>query len=194
MDLQKSGESIRLARKKLQLTQQALAEHLGVSAQAVSKWERGAGFPDPALLPKLCACLALDPAALLRGDTAEKPPEGGNMKKTQFYVCPRCGNILTAASDAGVSCCGLALTPLTPRKAAAEERLTVELIENEYCLTSSHSMTKENYIVFAALLTGDSLLLRRFWPEWDFVTRFPRLAHGKLLWYSAAEGLLYQLL
>ncbi len=81
-----------------------------------------------------------------------------------------------------------------PRKAAAEERLTVELIENEYCLTSSHSMTKENYIVFAALLTGDSLLLRRFWPEWDFVTRFPRLAHGKLLWYSAAEGLLYQLL
>lgn len=41
MDLQKSGESIRLARKKLQLTQQALAEHLGVSAQAVSKWERG---------------------------------------------------------------------------------------------------------------------------------------------------------
>lgn len=47
------GERIFELRRKKGLTQDALAEALNVTAQAVSKWERGESMPDVALLPKL---------------------------------------------------------------------------------------------------------------------------------------------
>ena len=54
-------------------------------------------------------------------------------------------------------------------------------------------MTKEHHIMFVALLTGDSMVLRRQYPEWNLQTRLPRTAHGKLLWYCNNHGLFYQL-
>ena len=47
------GNNIRYLRLKSQKTQEQLAEQLGVSYQAVSKWETGANTPDIALLPAL---------------------------------------------------------------------------------------------------------------------------------------------
>ncbi len=47
------GKRISACRKKLGLTQDALAEKLGVTAQAVSKWENDQSCPDIAMLPKL---------------------------------------------------------------------------------------------------------------------------------------------
>lgn len=79
------------------------------------------------------------------------------MKKLKFYICPQCGNLLTATAEAAVSCCGKKLTAMQPVKAAEGEKLQVELIENDYFVTSSHEMTKEHYLTFAALLTGDTL-------------------------------------
>lgn len=49
------GNQIKALRTQRNLTQEALAEQLGVSAQAVSKWERGAATPDIQLLPALSA-------------------------------------------------------------------------------------------------------------------------------------------
>ena len=46
MDTVKIGESIAEARKKRNFTQQDLAEEIGVSVQAVSKWENGRNLPD----------------------------------------------------------------------------------------------------------------------------------------------------
>ena len=40
------GENLQLIRKKNQLSQEGLAEMLGVSRQAVSKWELGEGYPE----------------------------------------------------------------------------------------------------------------------------------------------------
>ncbi len=51
MDQMKTGGLIRTLRRRRGLTQLALAERLGVSDKAVSKWERGRGAPDIALLP-----------------------------------------------------------------------------------------------------------------------------------------------
>ena len=47
------GATIRILRKEKKVTQEALAEYLHISSQAVSKWETGASAPDIALLPKL---------------------------------------------------------------------------------------------------------------------------------------------
>lgn len=47
------GEKIIHLRKRRGLTQDSLAEMLGVTAQAVSKWERGESMPDVSLLPAL---------------------------------------------------------------------------------------------------------------------------------------------
>lgn len=49
------GSRIRELRKKRGLTQEALAEHLNISPQAVSKWENGTAYPDVMLIPRLAA-------------------------------------------------------------------------------------------------------------------------------------------
>ena len=59
------GKIITERRKALGLTQQALAEKLNISFQAVSKWENGASYPDVILLPSLAATLGVSVDALL---------------------------------------------------------------------------------------------------------------------------------
>lgn len=49
----KLGERIKALRKKKNISQEVLAQYLGVSFQAVSKWENGAALPDVALIPAI---------------------------------------------------------------------------------------------------------------------------------------------
>lgn len=56
---------IRERRKKLGLTQEQVAEHLGVSAPAVNKWEKGITYPDITLVPALARLLKVDLNTLL---------------------------------------------------------------------------------------------------------------------------------
>ncbi|MBQ3137581.1 MAG: helix-turn-helix transcriptional regulator [Clostridia bacterium] len=57
MNIEKVGEQIAVLRKSKALTQSELGERLGVSFQAVSKWERGETLPDITLLPDLAKIL-----------------------------------------------------------------------------------------------------------------------------------------
>ena len=76
MDKAKTGALIAAARKEKNLTQRELAAALHVSDRAVSKWERGAGFPDISLLEPLADALGLSVLDLLRGERgAESQPE-----------------------------------------------------------------------------------------------------------------------
>ena len=59
------------ARKQKNMTQKDLAAALHVSDRAVSKWERGAGFPDVSLLEPLADALGLQVLELLRGEEQE---------------------------------------------------------------------------------------------------------------------------
>ena len=61
----KINEVIRQRRQELGLTQEGLAERLGVSAPAVNKWERGLNYPDITLLPTLARTLGVDLNTLL---------------------------------------------------------------------------------------------------------------------------------
>ncbi len=59
------AEKILDLRKSRGLTQEKLGEMLGVSSQAISKWEKGDSLPDILLLPKLCEILGISADALL---------------------------------------------------------------------------------------------------------------------------------
>ncbi|WP_307745747.1 helix-turn-helix domain-containing protein [uncultured Phascolarctobacterium sp.] len=194
MENTKTGSIIRILRQEQKLTQKQLADKLHISDKTVSKWERGLGYPDIALLPALAELLAADIQKLLRGDSTPNDFVGGNMKNTRYYVCPSCHNISLCSGQAAVSCCGKMLTALKPQKAAASAELTVETIEDDWYITSSQPMTKEDYISFVAFASGDRIQLFKQYPEWNLELRLPRRGHGMLLWYSLQQGLRYQLL
>ena len=59
MNVEKVGKQIAILRKEKGLTQNDLGERLGVSFQAVSKWERGEALPDITLLPDLAKILEI---------------------------------------------------------------------------------------------------------------------------------------
>ena len=67
MDKQKIGNFIRERRKEKDLTQQELAEKIGISDRAVSKWERGICCPDISILKDLCKILDININELLSG-------------------------------------------------------------------------------------------------------------------------------
>ena len=68
MDIKKVGEQIAVLRKSKNLTQSELGERIGVSFQAVSKWERGETLPDVTLLPDLAKILETTVDFILLGN------------------------------------------------------------------------------------------------------------------------------
>ena len=68
MDQTKIGRLIALCRKEKELTQMQLAEMLGITDKAVSKWERGIAMPDTALMLPLCEILGISVNELLKGE------------------------------------------------------------------------------------------------------------------------------
>lgn len=68
MDSKLTGKLIAQRRGELGLTQKQLAQQLNVSDRAVSRWERGVGFPDLSLLEPLADTLGLSIPELLHGE------------------------------------------------------------------------------------------------------------------------------
>ena len=64
------GGRIAARRKGKNLTQQQLADRLGVTNKAVSKWETNEGCPDIKLIPELCRALDMTTDELLTGVSA----------------------------------------------------------------------------------------------------------------------------
>ena len=68
MDQAKIGKFISACRKKENLTQMQLAEKLGITDRAVSKWETGKAMPDASLMLQLCDVLKITVNDLLCGE------------------------------------------------------------------------------------------------------------------------------
>ena len=74
-----TGEKIAALRREHKLSQEALGEKLGLSRQAVSKWECGRSLPDIGLLPVIAECFSVSLDELF--DYRPEPPcpdEGDN--------------------------------------------------------------------------------------------------------------------
>ena len=89
MTNEKTGRLMARVRQEQGLTQQELAARLGVTAQAVSKWETGRSFPDPSLAEPLCEALGLTLAELYAGEQREPPrrPDWKKLKPHYRSVC-----------------------------------------------------------------------------------------------------------
>ncbi|MBD5137181.1 MAG: helix-turn-helix transcriptional regulator [Lachnospiraceae bacterium] len=65
------GKFIALKRKEKNLTQQQLAERLGISNKTISKWENGKCMPDYSIVKPLCQELEITVAELMDGEVKE---------------------------------------------------------------------------------------------------------------------------
>ncbi|HBA48617.1 MAG TPA: hypothetical protein DCZ91_12630 [Lachnospiraceae bacterium] len=72
MKYENFGTTLKELRKKRSLTQEQLAEYLGISSQAVSKWENNISYPDVSLLPALANYFQASTDELLGVDTAKR--------------------------------------------------------------------------------------------------------------------------
>lgn len=190
MDTLKTGALIRRLRTEHELTQRELAEGVGVSDKAVSKWERGGGCPDVALLPALAAQLGTTVETLLSGSLSPDGRSGGSMKRIAFYLCPTCGNIVTTTGNAEVSCCGRKLDALEARPPDDSHRASVEDAEGDWHVVLDHPMAKDHFIAFAAVVGYDRLALEKLYPEQGCEARLPHLGGGVLYTYCVRHGLM----
>lgn len=74
------GETLKALRKEKNLTQENLANFLGVSFQAVSKWERNESYPDITMLPSIASLFGVSVDKLLGIDLIERD------KKIEEYI------------------------------------------------------------------------------------------------------------
>ena len=184
-----TGKTIRELREKQKLTQKELAEKINVSDKAVSKWETGKGLPDVAIIEELAKALGTSITELLTGDLRENENQSGNMKKTHFYVCPICGNIITSVGQGSFSCCGVTLLDQESETCDEEHLLCVETVDNEYHVTMNHPMDKKHYVSFVAYVTSESCEVVKLYPEQEISVRFRRKGHGILYAYCNRHGM-----
>ena len=187
-----TGATIKSLREAKGITQTRLAEMIGVTGKAVSKWETGKGLPDVSLLQPLATALDTSVMALMTGEQITNRNRSANMLRTKFYVCPVCGNILHAMGDVLVSCCGITLPALEAEPFDEDHALTIEKVEDEHFVSVRHDMTKQHYISFLAFVTSDRLQFVKLYPEGNAETRLHLRGRGFLYGYCNRHGLMKQ--
>jgi len=84
MEINKVGKLIQTLRKQKKLTQQDLADKLGVSPKTISKWETGGGLPDISFLKRISEIFNITIEELLDGTLNNK--ENINIKKKNKII------------------------------------------------------------------------------------------------------------
>lgn len=190
MDNYITGAVIKRLREEKGITQAQLADMIGVSCKAVSKWETAKGLPDITLIEPLSSALGVSVLELMSGEAVINKNISSNMLRSKFYVCPVCGNVVRATGEALVSCCGITLPPLEADDTDEEHSIVIEKVEDEYFVTVNHDMTKAHYISFIAHVTTDRVQLQKFYPEGNAETRFSLRGRGYLYIYCNRHGLM----
>ena len=200
-----TGSAIKALREDRGLTQDRLADRLGVSGKAVSRWETGRGYPDITLLEPLAEALGVSVIELLAGEAVTNRNRAGNLSRSRLYVCPICGNVVHSAGSAVVSCCGVVLPPLEAEEPDGSHAILAEpvededpddghalrreAVEDEWLVSLDHPMTKEHYISFLAWVSTDRLELVKLYPEGPAAARLRCRGMGRLYAYCSRHGL-----
>ncbi len=186
-----TGAIIKELREKSKLTQLQLAEKLGVSDKTVSKWETGKGYPDITLLEPIAEVFSVSVTELISGNTIRNTNVSANMRRSKFYVCPVCGNVIHSMGEADIHCHGISVVPLEAEPSNEHHPIFIERVEDEYYVRIDHSMTKEHYISFIAAVSLDDLQLIRLYPEGNAEARFRIRGVKRILFYCNRDGLFY---
>ena len=187
-----TGAAIKRLRENQNMTQAELAEKIGVSDKAVSKWETVKGLPDISLIQPLAKALGISVIELMSGESVINRNISCNMLRSKIYVCPICGNVIHTTGDALVSCCGVTLPALEAEETDGQHKIKIQTVEDEHFLTIDHDMTKEHYISFVAYVTADRFQLVKLYPEGNAETRLNLRGRGVMYLYCNRHGLMKQ--
>lgn len=190
MDNYITGATIKRLREAKGITQTQLAEQIGVSDKAVSKWETAKGLPDITLIEPLAKALGVSVMELMSGETVINKNVSSNILRSKSYVCPVCGNVIRTTGDTVISCCGITLPPLEAEEVDEAHTVTIERVEDEHFITVNHEMTKTHFISFVAYLTSDRVQFVKFYPEGNAETRLQLRGRGYLYIYCNKHGLM----
>lgn len=184
-----TGAVIKELREKNHMTQTDLAERLGVSDKAISKWETAKGYPDISLLEPLASVLGVSVTELISGNTVSNVNVSANMLRSKFYVCPVCGNVIHSMGEAVIHCHGISLSPCQPEETDENHMIFIERVEDEFYIRIEHSMTKEHYISFVAALSSDKIQMIKLYPEGNAEARVKINGVKNILFYCNRDGL-----
>lgn len=185
-----TGKIIKELRERKQLTQVELADIIGVSDKTISKWETGKGLPDISLIEPLAKALEVSIIELMNGEYITNQNKAGNMLKSNFSVCPICGNIIHTMGENINSCCGINLPILEAELENEKHTINCETIENEYYISLEHEMTKNHYISFIAYVTNNRCEIVKLYPEQNVEARFLKRGKGIIYAYCNKDGLI----
>lgn len=187
-----TGNAIKELREKRHLTQKELAETILVSDKTISKWETGRGLPDIGIIEELSAALGVSVGELLTGEYRQNENRVANMKKTKFYVCPVCGNVIAAVGQGCYTCCGITLPAAEATEAEDlddEHKIVVSDVDGELWVTMNHPMDKKHSISFIAYVTSDTVELVKLYPEQEISVRFRKKGYGVIYAFCNRHGL-----
>lgn len=190
MDTYITGATIKKLREEKGLTQLQLAESLGVTAKAVSKWETAKGLPDISLVEPLSKTLGVSVMELMSGETVINKNLSSNILFSKFYVCPVCGNVIHTTGATVIRCCGITLPALEADEVDEWHEISIENVEDEKFITVRHDMTKSHYISFIAYVTSDKIHFVKLYPEGNAETRMQFRGRGFLYIYCNRHGLM----
>lgn len=184
-----TGAVIKELRQKNSMTQVQLADRLGVSDKTVSKWETGKGYPDITLLEPIAQAFRVSVAELLSGSPVQNANVSANMLRSQFYVCPICGNVIHSIGEAAITCHGVLLQPETSEESDEQHKIFIEKAEDEYYVRVQHKMTKTHYISFIAAVSSERIQLVKRYPEEEAEARFKMQGVRKIFFFCNKDGL-----
>ena len=190
MDSYITGLVIKKLREAKGITQAQLAEKIGVSSKAVSKWETAKGLPDITLIEPLAMALGVSVMELMSGDMVKNQNTSANILRSKFYVCPVCGNIIRTTGNMVVSCCGIGLPPLEAEETDEAHGIIIERVEDEHFVTVNHEMEKSHFISFMAYLATDRIQFIKLYPEGNAEARFQLRGRGYIYIYCNKHGLM----
>ncbi len=126
---------------------------------------------------------------LKRWSGMENRNVAANLKRSSFYVCPECGNVVWSTGEAGVNCCGKALEPLAAKKNVGILDASVDVAEGFQRVHIVHPMTKKDHLLFIAAVGDDLVRVKRLYPEQEARAEFWLQGPCKLYAYGKGCGL-----